>query len=77
LDANGFHWQVVHVAVFGMALPAVWFQKVHAYSYSDAVSYRFLVHAELPIAGLLVRYEGWLKPVRATAQSGAPPTPAF
>lgn len=60
-DPQGFHWHVGRVAVFGLPLPARWFSDVHAYSYCEADSYRFLVHAQLPIAGLLVRYEGNLE----------------
>ncbi len=66
-DANGFRWYVERFAAFGIPLPARWFRGVHAYSYSDAKNYRFLVHAELPIAGLLVRYEGWLTPADLSA----------
>lgn len=61
-DSQGFQWQVKRVAVFGLPLPAAWFSQVHAYSYGEAGSYRFLVHAQMPVAGLLVRYEGSLKP---------------
>jgi len=63
-DADGFRWHVKHVAVFGLPLPAKWFSAVHAYSYCEAGSYRFLVHAQIPLAGLLVRYEGSLEPIR-------------
>ncbi len=61
-DANGFRWQVKRVAVFGIPVPARWFSSVHAYSYCAQGSYRFLVHAQIPLAGLLVRYEGSLAP---------------
>ena len=61
-ELNGFRWHVKQVAVFGLPLPASWFSAVHAYSYSEAGSYRFLVHAQIPLAGLLVRYEGSLEP---------------
>ena len=61
-DADGFRWQVKRVAVFGLRLPAQWFSSVHAYSYCEEGSYRFLVHAQIPFAGLLVRYEGSLAP---------------
>lgn len=64
-EANGFRWHVKRVAVFGLPLPAAWFSAVHAYSYSEAGSYRFLVHAQMPLAGLLVRYEGSLEPALA------------
>ena len=63
-EANGFRWHVKRVAVFGIPLPASWFSAVHAYSYSEAGSYRFLVHAQMPLVGLLVRYEGSLEPTR-------------
>lgn len=62
-DLHGFRWQVKHVAVLGLALPAQWFSEVHAYSYSEADNYRFFVHAQIPLAGLLVRYEGCLAPI--------------
>ena len=62
-DVNGIRWQVKKAAVFGLPIPAGWFSAVHAYSYAEAGSYRFLVHAQMPLAGLLVRYEGKLEPV--------------
>ncbi len=61
-DLQGFHWTVKRVAVFGLPLPARWFSAVHAYSYSKSGRYHFLVHAQIPLAGLLVRYEGSLEP---------------
>ena len=61
-DSNGIRWHVQKVAVFGLPLPARWFSEVHAYSYDAAGSYCFLVHAQMPLAGLLVRYQGSLEP---------------
>jgi hypothetical protein len=58
---TGFYWRVTRVTILGaLPLPLRWFTAVHAHSYSDAQSYRFLVSASLPGIGLLVRYEGTL-----------------
>jgi hypothetical protein len=61
VDASGFHWQVERVAALGIALPAAWFSGVRAYSFAQDGRYRFLVQAELPVVGFLVRYEGSLR----------------
>ncbi|GAB3348874.1 DUF4166 domain-containing protein [Lysobacter tyrosinilyticus] len=53
-------WNVAHVRVFGIALPARWFREVGAREFQQADRYCFDVVAALPIAGLLVRYRGWL-----------------
>lgn len=59
-DAGAIMWQVVRVRVLGLPLPARWFAQVAAREYEDAGRYRFDVSAALPLAGLLVRYRGWL-----------------
>jgi Domain of unknown function (DUF4166) len=58
-DLQGFDWIVKRVRVFGLLpMPASWFSEVRAKSYAEDGRYRFLVHAQMPIIGLLVRYEG-------------------
>ena len=54
-------WSVVGVRVLGLLpLPAHWFHQVGARESSDGTRYCFDVSAALPLAGLLVRYRGWL-----------------
>lgn len=53
-------WRVVGVAVFGLRLPARWFEGVAARESARDGRYCFDVAAALPLAGLLVRYRGWL-----------------
>ena len=58
-DLQGFDWIVKRIRVLGfLPLPVSWFSEVHAKSYAENGHYRFLVHAQMPIIGLLVRYEG-------------------
>jgi len=53
-------WRVERVRILGLALPARWFRGVDARESQQAERYWFDVAAVLPLAGLLVRYRGWL-----------------
>jgi hypothetical protein len=53
-------WRVEQVNVFGLRLPAAWFEGVAARESERDGLYHFDVAASLPLAGLLVRYRGWL-----------------
>jgi hypothetical protein len=53
-------WRVERVHVFGLSLPAAWFEDVSARESEHDGRYHFDVTAALPLAGLLVRYRGWL-----------------
>lgn len=59
-EAGAIVWRVVRVRVLGLPLPARWFAQVAARECEEAGRYRFEVSAALPLAGLLVRYRGWL-----------------
>ena len=54
-------WRVEGVRVFGLSLPAMWFDGVAARESEHDGRYHFDVAATLPLAGLLVRYRGWLQ----------------
>jgi Domain of unknown function (DUF4166) len=62
LDAHGdaIEWNLVGVRSLGIPLPLAWFDKVSARESIEGDRYRFDVRAELPLAGLLVRYRGTL-----------------
>jgi len=62
LQARGgaIEWTVVRVHALGLPLPARWFAAVGAREADRDGRYTFDVRAALPIAGLLVRYRGWL-----------------
>jgi len=62
LQARGgaIEWSVVRVRALGLPLPARWFAAVGAREADGEGRYTFDVRAALPIAGLLVRYRGWL-----------------
>ena len=65
LHAGGgaIFWQVVGVRVFGLLpLPAGWFDGVRCREREHEGRYEFLVEAKLPLAGRVIRYEGWLEP---------------
>lgn len=61
VDAGAIVWRVASVRVFGvLPLPAAWFDDVGAREFECDGRYHFDVAAALPLAGLLVRYRGWL-----------------
>jgi len=62
LSASGgvLRWHVREARVFGIPLPARWFCGVRALESEADGRYRFEVEASFPLAGELVRYEGWL-----------------
>lgn len=53
-------WRVRSVCALGLAMPARWFAGVRASESEQDGRYRFDVRADLPLAGLLVHYRGWL-----------------
>jgi len=57
---GAIEWRVVSVRALGVPLPARWFGAVAAREFEQDDRYHFDVQAALPLAGLLVRYRGWL-----------------
>lgn len=58
------HWAVHRVHLLGVIpLPASWFDAVRSRESVVDGRYHFEVQASLPLAGMLVRYEGHLEPV--------------
>ena len=56
-------WQVAGGRACGLLpLPAGWFEGVRCRECERDGRYAFLVEANLPLIGLVVRYEGWLAP---------------
>lgn len=56
-------WHVAGARAFGvLPLPASWFEHVRCRVSADGDRYTFVVEATLPIAGRVVRYDGWLVP---------------
>lgn len=61
VEDDALVWRVARVRVFGwVPLPARGFAGVVARESERDGRYRFDVRAELPVAGLLVHYRGWL-----------------
>lgn len=58
---GAIHWRVVRARAFGVPLPTGWFAGVSACESECDGRYAFDVSATLPLAGLLVRYRGWLR----------------
>ena len=58
--SEAIDWRLVGIRSFGIPLPLAWFEKVSARESLDGSLYRFDVRAELPVAGLLVHYQGTL-----------------
>lgn len=61
VEREAIVWRVARVSVFGIPLPSSWFADVVAREWEEAGRYRFDVAAAMPVAGLLVRYRGWLR----------------
>lgn len=61
VEDEGIVWRVARVRLFGLSLPATWFAGVSARESQRDGRYHFDVAAALPVAGLLVRYRGWLR----------------
>lgn len=60
---GAIYWNAVGVRLFGVIpLPARLFAQVQCREREHAGRYEFRVEAALPLAGPLVRYEGWLEP---------------
>ena len=58
---GGIDWLVQRVRVLGvLPLPAAWFSQVAAREWAAGARYHFDVRAALPLAGLLVHYQGGL-----------------
>lgn len=63
VDAGVLYWNVTGVRVLGLLpLPRAWFEGVYCQERERDGRYAFLVEAALPLAGPLIRYEGWLEP---------------
>ena len=62
MEDDALVWRVARVRVSGLPLPARWFSGVSARESQHDDRYHFEVAATLPLAGLLVRYRGWLVP---------------
>jgi hypothetical protein len=58
--AGAIEWRVDRAYALGVPLPARWFDGVAARESEADGRYHFDVRATLPLAGLLVRYWGWL-----------------
>lgn len=63
LHDDALHWRVAGVRAFGvLPLPRAWFEHLYCSEREVDGRYAFEVAAVLPLAGLVVRYHGWLAP---------------
>ena len=60
-DDGRVDWRLKRVRALGVPLPLRWFEGVQAREWEEGGVYRFDVRAVVPLAGLLVRYRGWLR----------------
>ena len=60
IEDDALVWRVIRVSCLGLPLPAGLFRGVVAREFERDGRYWFDVRAELPLAGLLVHYIGWL-----------------
>lgn len=62
-EQGALWWTVRRVKLLGLLpLPAGWFDGVRCREREHEGRYEFLVEAALPLAGQVIRYEGWLEP---------------
>jgi hypothetical protein len=66
VSSDGLVLRLQDVRVLGISLPRMLHPRVHTFESERAGRYRFEAQAHLPLAGLLVRYAGWLE------RAGAP-----
>ena len=60
---GAIYWNVAGVRLLGLLpLPVALFGRVQCREREHAGRYEFRVEATLPLAGPLIRYEGWLEP---------------
>ena len=60
---GAIYWNVAGVRLLGLLpLPVALFGRVQCREREHAGRYEFRVEAALPLAGPLIRYEGWLEP---------------
>lgn len=65
---GAIYWNVAGVRLLGLLpLPVALFGRVQCREREHEGRYEFLVDAALPLAGPLIRYEGWLEPVASAA----------
>ena len=65
---GAIYWNVAGVRLLGLLpLPVALFGRVQCREREHEGRYEFRVEAALPLAGPLVRYEGWLEPVAVDA----------
>ena len=70
---GAIHWNAASVRLFGvLPLPLSWFSEVRCREGEQDGRYTFQVEASLPLAGQLIRYEGWLEPAEAAALQERP-----
>ena len=60
VEHEGLTWRVARARALGLPLPGRMFSAVQAREGEVAGRYTFDVSAALPVAGMLIRYRGWL-----------------
>jgi hypothetical protein len=61
--AGVIYWNVARVRLLGVVpLPVRLFAGLQCHEYEQDGIYRFVVDVRMPMAGLLIRYQGWLAP---------------
>ena len=64
-SADGLALRLRELRVLGIPLPRILHPRVHTFECEKGGRYRFEAEAHLPLAGLLVRYAGWLERLAA------------
>lgn len=62
-DGDGLRMELRHWSVFGVPLPRLLAPRIDAREWQEGDRFRFAVAVSAPLAGSIVRYSGWLRPL--------------
>ena len=62
-DGDGLRMELRHWSVFRVRLPRLLAPRIDAREWQEADRFRFAVSVSAPLAGRIVRYSGWLRPL--------------
>jgi hypothetical protein len=70
-DRGGLRMELRRWSVFGVQLPRMLAPRIDAREWQEGDRFRFAVAVSAPLAGRVVRYSGWLRPLDEAAQTAA------
>lgn len=70
-DGAGLSMELRHWSIFGVPLPRLLAPRIDAREWQEDDHFRFDVAVSAPLAGHIVRYSGWLRPLDEAAPTAA------